>query len=45
MMSSEAQAPKPPAAISSSLNARSEPMKFEPPAMKFSRPVPEPVGL
>ena len=30
--------------ISSSLNARSEPMKLLAPAMKFSRPVPEPVG-
>ena len=43
-MSSVVQAPKPPAAISSSLNARSEPMKLLPPSRKFSRPVPEPVG-
>ncbi len=41
---SAAQAAKPPAAISSSLNARSEPMKLLAPAMKFSRPVPDPVG-
>lgn len=42
-MASEAQLAKP-SANSSVLKARSEPMKLLAPAMKFSRPVPEPVG-
>ena len=41
-MLSDAQVAKPPSNSSTS-NARSEPMKSEAPAMKLSRPVPDPV--